>query len=453
MTKILFRADSSSTIGTGHIMRDLVLASQYKNTEIIFATQELNGNINHKIIEARYNIEILPSNDLKSLALVIEKYDVDMIVIDHYQIDYEFEKQLKNSYPHLKIMVFDDTYEKHYCDILLNHNIFAQSQRYKNLVPPHCEIRCGEKYTLLRDEFYQVKQLQKTKNEKFTLFLAMGGSDSQNLNIPILEVLKHFHNICINIITTTANKHLYQLQEYVQDKPNITLHINSNKVASLMYQSDFGILTPSVSVNEAYFLKVPFVAIQTEPNQKEVCNYLKQHNFIVLEQFNPIILTKKVQLIIDIIQSQLIPFQKLSLDEKKMILQWRNTPSISKWMYNKNIISLQEHLQYIESLDTKKDRVYFLVKKDDMPIGVVDLTQIKPQISAELGIYLNPNLKGYGKLLMHKIISYAFETLQLKTIYANVYKSNQKAIKLYEKFHFITQKTDEDFLYMELNNQ
>ncbi|SFV57562.1 hypothetical protein MNB_SM-7-1174 [hydrothermal vent metagenome] len=54
---------------------------------------------------------------------------------------------------------------------------------------------------------------------------------------------------------------------------------------------------------------------------------------------------------------------------------------------------------------------------------------------------------------MHKIISYAFETLQLKTIYANVYKSNQKAIKLYEKFHFITQKTDEDFLYMKLNNQ
>lgn len=46
---ILFRADSSSTIGTGHIMRDLVLAEQFKDSNIIFATQELPGNIYHKV--------------------------------------------------------------------------------------------------------------------------------------------------------------------------------------------------------------------------------------------------------------------------------------------------------------------------------------------------------------------------------------------------------------------
>ena len=64
---ILVRADSSSYIGTGHIMRDLVLAKQYKNENIIFATQDLVGNINHKIIEAGYKIELLKSNDFKEL--------------------------------------------------------------------------------------------------------------------------------------------------------------------------------------------------------------------------------------------------------------------------------------------------------------------------------------------------------------------------------------------------
>ena len=44
---ILFRADSSSTIGTGHIMRDLVLATQYKDANITFVTQNLDGNINY----------------------------------------------------------------------------------------------------------------------------------------------------------------------------------------------------------------------------------------------------------------------------------------------------------------------------------------------------------------------------------------------------------------------
>jgi spore coat polysaccharide biosynthesis predicted glycosyltransferase SpsG len=48
---ILVRADASSTIGTGHIMRDLVLVMQYPNSSIVFATQKLDGNLNSKILE------------------------------------------------------------------------------------------------------------------------------------------------------------------------------------------------------------------------------------------------------------------------------------------------------------------------------------------------------------------------------------------------------------------
>ena len=52
---ILFRADSSSTIGTGNIMRDLVLAEQFQDAHIVFATQDLPGNLNHKIKEKEQN--------------------------------------------------------------------------------------------------------------------------------------------------------------------------------------------------------------------------------------------------------------------------------------------------------------------------------------------------------------------------------------------------------------
>ena len=58
---ILFRADSSSNIGTGHIMRDLVLAQQlekkYPHATITFAVQNLSGNINHKIKEKKNKIK------------------------------------------------------------------------------------------------------------------------------------------------------------------------------------------------------------------------------------------------------------------------------------------------------------------------------------------------------------------------------------------------------------
>jgi spore coat polysaccharide biosynthesis predicted glycosyltransferase SpsG len=156
---ILIRADSSSFIGTGHIMRDLVLAKQYKNENIIFAVRELEGNINYKIDEAGYSKVILNTNAFEELNEIIKELNIDMIVIDHYEINCNSEKKIKESNPNLKIFVFDDTYEKHFCDILLNHNISGDEKKYQNLVPKDCKLRCGSKYTLLREEFLEAKKL------------------------------------------------------------------------------------------------------------------------------------------------------------------------------------------------------------------------------------------------------------------------------------------------------
>ncbi len=112
-------------------MRDLVLAKQYKNENIIFATQDLVGNINHKIVEDGYKIELLKSNDFEELNDLIKRLNIDMIIIDNYDIDYNFEKKLKEDNSSLKIFVLDDTYEKHFCDILLNHNIMQMKKNIK----------------------------------------------------------------------------------------------------------------------------------------------------------------------------------------------------------------------------------------------------------------------------------------------------------------------------------
>ena len=308
---ILFRADSSSTIGTGHIMRDLVLAEQFADASIIFATQDLSGNINHKIEEKDYTIEFLNSNDIEELDSLIKELNIDMIVIDHYGIDHTFEKQLKiqncpTEMPlgaELKIMSLDDTYEKHYCDILLNHNIYADSSRYKNLVPEHCELRCGSKYTLLREEFIKEKQKgRQNKNDKenINIFIAMGGADHSNLNVKILKVLETFSYMHANVVTTTANQYLDELREYVADKKNVTLHINTDHIAKLMNEADFSIVTPSVTINEIVYMSVPFIAIQTASNQLYMTEYLEQNNYFMLNNFNAISLNNNILKLMDL---------------------------------------------------------------------------------------------------------------------------------------------------------
>lgn len=294
---ILFRADSSSFIGTGHIMRDLVLAKQYKDSNIIFATQNLNGNINHKILESNFKVELLKSNDIDELNCLIKKLKIDMIVVDHYGIDYLKEKQIKKSNPKVKILSFDDTYEKHYCDILLNHNISAESKKYKGLVPKKCELRCGSKYTLLRDEFYieKKKKYKKISIKKKTIFIAMGGADHSNLNIDILKVINSLENINVNIVTTSANKNLKELKKYCKNKKWINLHINSNKIAKIMRKSNLAIVTPSVTVNEVHFMNIPFIAIKTADNQKDIYLYLKKNRFLTMKKFNKNKLKNKIK--------------------------------------------------------------------------------------------------------------------------------------------------------------
>lgn len=276
---ILFRADSSSSIGTGHIMRDLVLAKQFQRDNIMFACQNLDGNLIEKI---PYQVEIIKSNNFQELNKLIKKLHINMIVIDHYSIDYKFEKKLKKDNPKLKIFVLDDTYKKHYSDILLNHNIYADENRYKDLVPKNCELRCGSKYTLLRDEFYTEKELQREKI--YDVFVALGGADTTNLNIKLLELFSK--DLKVVVATTTANKNLTDLQKYTEDKSNISLQINSKHIAKLMNESKCTIVTPSVTVNEVYFMGLDFVAIKTAENQKEMLQFLKRHNYLVLEKFD-----------------------------------------------------------------------------------------------------------------------------------------------------------------------
>lgn len=118
----------------------------------------------------------------------------------------------------------------------------------------------------------------------------MGGADHSNINIDILKTIKkvrknHKQNIKVNIVTTNANKNLEKLKVYCKNKKWINLHINSNKIAELMIKSNFAIVTPSVTVNEVYYLGLPIITIKTAENQIDMYEFLKKQKYNVLDKF------------------------------------------------------------------------------------------------------------------------------------------------------------------------
>lgn len=292
--KLLIRADSSSFIGYGHVMRCLVLAKHfYKEGYIItFASLNLKGSLNDKIKEL-YDLKILPDSNIETLIVFLKEENFDLLIIDNYDIDYFYEKKIKDEVD-IKLFCLDDNYNKHYCDELLNHNIYAQKQRYLDLVPSNCQLYCGRKYTLLRDEFYKQKKYNGNKN----ILIALGGVDSMNLSQKVFALVKKFFpKLKIDLITTNGNKNLNSLKKLEKKNENLNLHINSSEIAKLMNNCSFAVVTPSVILNELFFFNKPFIAIKTVSNQEEMYKYLKNNRYYVLKEFSHLQMKKKLNLI------------------------------------------------------------------------------------------------------------------------------------------------------------
>lgn len=126
-------------------------------------------------------------------------------------------------------------------------------------------------------------------------------------------------------------------------------------------------------------------------------------------------------------------FIELSDSEKKQVWQWRNDVRISQWMCNKNVISFQEHIAFIERLKERDDAFYWLVYKRDNLIGVFDLINIDwRNCEAEPGYYLNPEFlnSGEGLFLNYYYRFFIFKILGVAKINGHIQKNNKIAYLL-----------------------
>ena len=262
-------------------MRCLVLAGQYKKDNIIFATQSLDGNADQKIIDQGYKLILLDDNSTDELCKKIALLHINNVIFDHYGIDDKFEKIVKKR-TNVKILSFDDTYEKHYCDVLLNHNIYADARQYEGLVPEFCDVRCGKKYTLIRDEFKKVKiKKSQINKESPVIFVCLGGADPGNVSLAVLKILVEFDNATITLATTSANRNIGKLQDFSKQCQNISICVDCN-IAEMMSNSDFAVITPSVIIHEVMSIGLPFISIKTADNQKMMHKYLCEKNYYAL---------------------------------------------------------------------------------------------------------------------------------------------------------------------------
>lgn len=141
-------------------------------------------------------------------------------------------------------------------------------------------------------------------------------------------------------------------------------------------------------------------------------------------------------------------FINLTSEEKEMVRNWRNDKRIRRYMYQANIISKIEHINFVEKLKNETKDFYWLVNDNENYIGVIYLNKVDfIHKHAYLGIYANPKLKGVGSILMDCLKKLAFKIAKLHTLKLEVIETNERAIKFYKKHSFKEEGRLKEFVY------
>lgn len=301
--KVIFRVDSGSNIGGGHLSRCLTIATllfETKNIQCSFIMRAHCGNFAKQVKSAGFGCALLPleflpdyyngdysqwigaswENDAASTVSLLEEWQCepsDILIVDHYGLDYKWESATASA--GIQIGVIDDLVNRpHHACFLLDQTCSRKATEYSNLINNDAELFTGEKYCLLRPEFKRHRE-DSLKRRKGTInahniFINFGSTDPHNHTTYILLRIAKFvlhHNSRVVVVISSGCAHIEKITDTISLLPyQCELIIDANNIAELMVQADIAIGAAGATTWERCALGVPSIIIQTADNQADV---------------------------------------------------------------------------------------------------------------------------------------------------------------------------------------
>ncbi len=277
---VFVRADGSTAIGIGHILRSLTLAQELKleGYDVVFLCRELNNVLVKRIKDAGCGFVLIPKiepfeQEKIFVGSLIKERKPQWIIVDHYGIKEDYYSFLgKHS---VKILAIDDINHTRFpVNILLNQNIHALDLKYECL--PKTVQLLGPQYALVRKIYQQRRQNALIRKELSNVLIFMGGGDQDN------QTLKVFHAACslrrsikIQIVIGGAYPHRRSLEQEVKNSGrDVVIHQDLDHLADVMLCADLAIGSGGSVSWEMATMKLPMVLMPIAENQRGVVDSL-----------------------------------------------------------------------------------------------------------------------------------------------------------------------------------
>lgn len=291
---VIIRADASIHIGSGHVMRCLVLAAALKEKGhvVSFVCRTQSGDMIEFI--RQHNLDVIaleevtplikPNNDADYLGWLqcsVEKDTIDflsqikkadIVITDHYAIGCEWQTIIFNKL-NCCIVAIDDLNREHYADLIIDQNLWRNLEdRYSN-----CNGRklLGPKYALLRPSFRNLRESShKLKDQVIAFF---GGNDLTKECFKLVKALSVCSDLPFTVIVVAgrSNPNIIELQQISKDiNVNVVSYLDNFDIE--LRQSKYAIGASGVSNWERFCLQVPSSVVSVAENQIDLSEYLSE---------------------------------------------------------------------------------------------------------------------------------------------------------------------------------
>lgn len=312
---ILFRVDSSLTIGAGHLMRCLALAEALSSKEgvrIAFISRKHVGHLNALVQEKGFQLfelEVSKFNhknnsgrysdwlgapweeDAKEVTAILASYNADVLIVDHYAIGEQWERQV--TFGTMRLVVIDDLANRsHVCNMLIDQTCHRREHEYAPYVDESCKCLLGSAYAMLRPEFLALRSRSLTKRKSVVygrILVSLGAVDQGNITAEVLNGLSRCSLPANTEVTVVLGRnaphidvvlHLAETASY-----SVQVLTDVSNMGQLMIESDFAIGAAGSSAWERCCLGLPTIMVVSAENQMTVAeNLANQGAAILLEK-------------------------------------------------------------------------------------------------------------------------------------------------------------------------
>ena len=274
----VLRADASSSIGVGHVMRSLSLGEalldegfgvELVSFELAPSLQSLATSCGVELVE----LACAPRSS-EDAQFVLQR-NANIVVVDGYEFSREFFAVLEAS--STPFAVVDDNAETNAQtpSAVINQNPHASASMYAQL-QGNPKLLLGLQYAMVRKEVREVAAMNLSSREG-EVFVAMGGADFLGLTAPIVEALAET-GLQIRVAVGHTNNQRVHIQKLADQLGNVTLIEQQDYVSSLA-SANVAVLAAGSSLWEACAVGTPSIGLVVADNQFASANAAKKLGF------------------------------------------------------------------------------------------------------------------------------------------------------------------------------